>query len=88
MHDAVGAIRYPSGPAGVLIYLKSSLTGREPTDVLQYRAHHTEFPHESTGDQWFSESQFESYRALGEHIATGAFSAAAARPTTARVAVA
>ena len=25
------------------------------------------FPHESTGDQWFSESQFESYRMLGLH---------------------
>ena len=88
MHYAVGEIRYPSGPAGVLIYLKSSLTGQEPTDVLQYRAHHTQFPHESTGDQWFSESQFESYRALGEHIASGAFSAAAAHPATATVAVA
>jgi len=27
------------------------------------------FPHQSTGDQWFDESQFESYRALGYHIA-------------------
>ena len=26
------------------------------------------FPHESTIEQWFSESQFESYRALGYHI--------------------
>ena len=25
------------------------------------------FPHQSTGDQWFSESQFESYRALGSY---------------------
>jgi hypothetical protein len=27
---------------------------------------HPEFPHESTADQWFTESQFESYRRLGE----------------------
>src|SRR3954453_5079887 len=27
------------------------------------------FPHESTADQWFSESQFESYRKLGETLA-------------------
>ncbi len=27
-------------------------------------------PHEPTSNQWFSESQFESYRALGEHLAT------------------
>ena len=26
------------------------------------------FPHQSTADQWFDELQFESYRALGEHI--------------------
>ncbi len=29
---------------------------------------HETFPHESTGDQWFSEAQFESYRKLGSHI--------------------
>jgi hypothetical protein len=29
---------------------------------------HKDFPHESTADQWFSESQMESYRALGSHI--------------------
>lgn len=28
-----------------------------------------EFPRQSTGDQWFDESQFESYRALGYHAA-------------------
>ena len=28
-----------------------------------------DFPHESTGDQFFSEEQFEVYRALGFHIA-------------------
>jgi len=26
---------------------------------------HASFPHETTADQFFSESQFESYRALG-----------------------
>ena len=26
------------------------------------------FPHESTADQWFSESQFESYRSLGSSL--------------------
>jgi len=86
MHYAVGEIRYPDGPAGVLIYLKSSVTGDEPTDVLQYRARHDQFPHESTGNQWFTESQFESYRALGEHIGTRAF-AAAVPPAAAPVAL-
>ncbi len=26
------------------------------------------FPHHSTADQFFTETQFEAYRALGEHI--------------------
>ena len=32
-----------------------------------YGATHPQFPHESTLDQWFTESQFESYRHLGAH---------------------
>jgi hypothetical protein len=74
---AVGEIFYehkhvdPQGEKkGLFLYLKPSLTGKkEPADVLQYRAKHKAFPHESTGDQFFSESQFESYRKLGEWIA-------------------
>ena len=27
------------------------------------------FPHQSTADQFFDEAQFESYRALGAHVA-------------------
>ena len=37
--------------------------------MLRYASLHPEFPHESTGDQFFDESQFESYRALGYHTA-------------------
>ncbi len=73
-HCVVGRIRYPhdNRPA-YLLYLKSSLTGNEDTDVLQYRSTHPEFPHQSTADQWFDESQFESYRKLGVHIVDSAF---------------
>ena len=41
--------------------------GDEPPDVANYAAAHPEFPHEPTTDQWFSESQLESYRLLGLH---------------------
>jgi hypothetical protein len=58
---------------GWLLYLKSSLTGDEPADVIEYQSRIAEFPHESTGDQFFSESQFESYRRLGLHIVRDAF---------------
>lgn len=56
-------------PDATLIYVKPAIFGTEPRDVLQYKKAHTAFPHESTGDQFFDEPQFESYRALGAHVA-------------------
>jgi hypothetical protein len=72
-HWAIGQIHYeevhPGASPGVLIYLKASLTGDEPADVQNYAREHRPFPHQTTADQFFTESQFESYRALGCHIA-------------------
>jgi hypothetical protein len=70
---AVGRIHYPpvNGKEvkhGTLIYVKPALCGKEPRDVLAYAEMSKEFPHESTADQFFGESQFESYRQLGRHI--------------------
>ena len=53
---------------GTLVYIKTSLTGDEPRDVLNYAAQNPSFPHQPTSDQWFDESQFESYRRLGYHV--------------------
>lgn len=68
-HYAIGKIHYEQAdmdaPVGRIIYIKASLTGDEPTDVTTYKKRHPTFPHESTADQWFTESQFESYRRLG-----------------------
>jgi hypothetical protein len=66
-HCAVGTIDYGEKEPGYLLYLKASLTGDEPEGVLEYHRAHAEFPHQSTADQWFDESQFESYRMLGLH---------------------
>jgi Patatin-like phospholipase len=70
-HCAFGTIKYSAmdgrGTDGSLIYVKPLVSGDEPPDVSNYTAAHPEFPHETTTDQWFSESQFESYRLLGEH---------------------
>ncbi len=66
----------PERNEGLLIYIKPSLTGDEPEDVLNYKTSHPQFPHEPTTEQWFSESQFESYRALGWHIARRVFAPA------------
>jgi len=71
-HCVVGTIHYdmvdPEGGKGIFVYLKASLTGDEPADVLNYQTGHTTFPHQSTADQSFTESQFESYRRLGQHV--------------------
>lgn len=76
-HCVVGTIHYnmadPDGEKGVFVYIKASLTGDEPADVLNYQTCHSTFPHESTADQWFSESQFESYRRLGQHVVESLF---------------
>lgn len=72
-HCALGTIHYPGHGLGTLLYLKTSLTGDEPTDVLQYASGNAEFPHQSTGDQFFNESQFESYRRLGFHVGMDVF---------------
>ncbi len=66
-HCALGIIDYPNGEKGLLLYVKACTTGDESDYVLDYRARYPAFPHESTGDQFFSEEQFEAYRALGFH---------------------
>jgi Patatin-like phospholipase len=80
-HFAVGTIHYgkvdPGAEQGILIYIKASLTRDDPAEVLQFKAQHPEFPHTPTSDQFFNESKFESYRALGNHIAKTVFHTAA-----------
>jgi len=71
---ATATIKYSAvdegGRDGLLIYLKPSVykEGTLPRDVYNYAQQSPDFPHESTSDQFFSESQFESYRALGRHV--------------------
>ena len=72
-HCVVGRIHYSERPAepGWLLYIKASITGDEPADVEEYRHEQVEFPQQPTIDQFFSESQFESYRRLGLHELVG-----------------
>jgi hypothetical protein len=73
-HVAIGLIDYPAvtphgaRERGVLIYIKSSMSGDENDYVSDYNRRNPDFPQESTLEQLFSEEQFEAYRALGEHI--------------------
>jgi len=69
---AIGCIRYsavdgPTAPDGIIVYIKPACYGNEPRDIYEYFKRSETFPHESTADQFFSESQFESYRMLGAY---------------------
>jgi len=69
---AIGRIRYSAvdgstAPDGIIVYIKPACYGDEPRDIYEYFKRSETFPHESTADQFFSESQFESYRMLGAH---------------------
>lgn len=67
-------IRYPTDQGvdcwevGYLLYVKLSLTGNEGEFLRRYRLDEPTFPHHSTADQFFTETQFEAYRSLGEHV--------------------
>ena len=50
---------------GFLVYIKPVVLASDDPDVAAYKAANPAFPHESTGNQWFNESQTESYRMLG-----------------------
>lgn len=84
-HAALLRVRYPEPPPGATadpwlgrrltwaLYIKPSVTGDEPADVLNYLASHPDFPNETTLDQLFDEPQWESYRILGNHIGSQLF---------------
>jgi hypothetical protein len=94
VHGVAGAIRYPRlsdaepSLAGQILYIKPTITPSTPRDVLAYRDSHLGFPDQTTADQWFDESQFESYRRLGLHsfqsLAGIAGSGAPGQPVTIR----
>jgi hypothetical protein len=77
-HVAVGRIHYDDVDhgemPGVIVYVKTSLTGDEPPDIQKYARTDPSFPHDPTDlRQSFDEEQFECYRALGDHIAREVF---------------
>ena len=75
---AIGTIDYRSADGddcdnGVILYIKPAYHGTswvEGAGVRSYADANPAFPHEPTADQWFSESQFESYRSLALDIAS------------------
>jgi hypothetical protein len=73
---AVGTIGYREADGddcedGVLLYVKPGYHGVSKIEgggVRSYAMQSEAFPHEPTADQWFTESQFESYRSLAFDI--------------------
>jgi hypothetical protein len=75
---AIGEIDYKTAPEGsaasengYILYIKPGYHGTESAGIVAYATANAAFPHETTADQFFSESQFESYRTLGFEIADG-----------------
>ena len=69
---AVADIVYPESKQGgngssrgILLYFRPTLNGEEPISITHYADANSAFPHQSTGDQFFDEHQFEAYRSLG-----------------------
>jgi len=80
-YHAIGEIDYPAadggGEKGVILYIKPGYHGTEITaGIRSYAIAHRDFPHDTTANQWFGESQMESYRALGFEIADNLLSEA------------
>jgi hypothetical protein len=61
-----------------IVVLKPRVIGAAPADVQEYAATHPAFPQEPTTDQFFDQSQWESYRSLGLAIARRVFGASTA----------
>jgi hypothetical protein len=69
-HAALAHVTYASDqePATWIVLLKASITGDESLDIASYNRNNPAFPSEPTTEQFFNDAQWESYRALGEHI--------------------
>ena len=79
---AFGTIRFPPEPGttervtGSILLIEASMVDGLPADVHAYAEKHPEFPNVSTGDQFFTDEDFEAYRVLGRSLARQALGGA------------
>jgi hypothetical protein len=66
---AVAEITYADDSKGCLVYLTTALIAGLRLKLMGYKGANWDFPDQSTGDQFFDETQFEAYRELGYVIA-------------------
>jgi hypothetical protein len=64
----VGTISYSDESEGDLIYITTTLFKGLGLATLGYKAANTDFPDQTTADQFFDEAQFEAYRHLGYSV--------------------
>ena len=60
----VGSIRYNDQPPGKLVYSRATIADQTPATLILHASDH-DFPDHSTGDQFFTDDEFEAFRALG-----------------------
>lgn len=77
---ASARIVYPAGSGwpeqrGELLYLKPFLPPGLPVEITAHQKTDAAFPHDTTADQMFTETDFESHRHLGEVLAGRAIAA-------------
>ncbi|MGS2810408.1 hypothetical protein [Nocardia sp. MW-W600-9] len=65
---AHGIARHLDGATTDIYYLRSQLIDDLSWDLENYSRAHPDFPYTSTGDQLYSEWDFEAYRALGHEV--------------------
>jgi hypothetical protein len=63
-----GKSREKDIPDTTIVLIKPRLVASAPLDVHQYAGSNAPFPQQTTGDQFFDEAQWESYRKLGLEI--------------------
>lgn len=61
----VGRVTYASGAMATLVYIKSTMIEGLSIATKGYRGAHSQFPDQTTADQFFDDKQFEAYRELG-----------------------
>jgi hypothetical protein len=83
-YHAIGTIHYDAADRGAddhgakvenghILYIKPAYHGTEGAGIMSYATANPDFPHESTAEQWFTESQLESYRSLGLDVGNAIF---------------
>jgi hypothetical protein len=74
----IATIEYANNTRGVLIYLKAAALADMDLELLGYKGQVSDFPNESTLDQFYSDAKFEAHRGIGYALVEQMLTAAVA----------